>query len=313
MHKAISEFLSHQMAEFHKIGISIIKEKELPYGVQLTLSRGLQKNILNIYYSEKRGISLVPGGSDKTDLYQYLQSLQTLKQAIIPLRQCHTWKRWIGSDECGKGDYLGGLVVCAYAMEIEDIPVLTKTGVRDSKNLKDKDIVQIAKQLYKLYPKRIACISLKPVKYNEIYAKMQIQKKNLNDLLAWQHSTIIKELLDKGFPADGVLVDQFSKSMKVKTALEKLGIDVPIVERPGAEDDLAVAAASILARYQFLAQKDELKQFFELDLPLGSSSTTTKAAQVFVRKYGVQRLNEIAKIHFITTQKVLAGNTTIDR
>ncbi len=306
MHKELSTYLSHLIPELKAKGIHILEERELQYGVQLLLERNGESNPINIYYSEKRGISTVPAGKRTTQLYSLLAALSPLRAvSSTKVHAFHEWQSWIGSDECGKGDYLGGLVVCAFAVKKEDVSVLRGLGIKDSKILKDTELIKIAKQIYRLYPERIAVIALKPKKYNEIYASMKAQNKNLNDLMAWQHSTVIRDLIAKNTSVDGVLVDQFSKSMKVKAALNKAGIKTPVIERPKAESDVAVAAASILARYQFLQMRDSLAKFYQLEIPLGTNPRVYAAAKKFVSTYGDQRLDEIAKLHFVTTQRII--------
>jgi ribonuclease HIII len=305
MHKELSNYLSHLIPELNAKGIQISETHEMKYGVQLVLERDLERNPLNIYYSEKRGISVVTGGKSNTRLFALLSSLNT-KEPVSESTQhgFHEWNSWIGSDECGKGDYLGGLVVCAFALKREEIPQLKKLGVQDSKNLKDPEICRLAREVYRLFPSRISAIVLKPKKYNEIYASMTVQGKNLNDLLAWQHSSVIRDLLQKLPAPDGILVDQFSKSMKVKAALKKAEISIPVIERPKAEQDMAVATASILARYQFLQMRDSLARFYKLEIPLGTNPRVYAAARKFVSSFGKDRLDEIAKLHFVTTKKI---------
>ncbi|MDZ4121127.1 MAG: ribonuclease HIII [Candidatus Cloacimonadaceae bacterium] len=306
MHKALEEYLAHLIPELHTSGIIIRNEKALDYGTQLLLQCGEEKNTVNLYYSEKKGISVVLGGSKTNQLYNTLQNLMQPSVAKqLSSVDFHHWNSWIGSDECGKGDYLGGLVVCGFAVQRNELQSLKKLGVTDSKKLKDERLIQMALEIYKLYPKRISCIVLKPLKYNELYASLKAQGKNLNDLLAWQHSAVIKELIQRDASVEGALVDQFSRSMKVKHGLEKQSVTVPIVERPKAESDIAVAAASILARYQFLQLHQSLARYYKTAIPLGAGANVNKAARDFIGIYGSERLKEIAKLHFVSTKKVL--------
>lgn len=306
MHTELQAFLAEYIPALEKKGISIVSQKLLPYGVQLHLSRMGESNSINIYYSEKCGISMVPGGKVDTGLYKDIGSkfsIQSGSQA--PEAAMHSWQSWIGSDECGKGDYMGGLVVCAFAMEQSLSKHLRALGVQDSKALGDAKIIEIAKALYRYYPSRISCLILKPAKYNELYSSMQAQGKNLNDLLAWQHCTAIRDLLNTNPDVQGVLVDQFSNSKKVAAALKKHQPQLPVTERPKAESDTAVAAASIIARYQFLQMREGLKKYYSIEIPLGAGKRVNEAAKKFVAKYGKDRLHEIVKLHFVSTYEVL--------
>jgi len=176
--------------------------------------------------------------------------------------------------------------------------------VMDSKRLTKTQITNIAQKLYSNYASRISCIVLKPIKYNEIIADMQMQGKNLNDLLAWQHSTAILALLERIPNIQGILVDQFSRSKKVAQYLKKRDISIPVEERPNAELDPAVAAASIIARYQFLQQREAMNNYYGMKFPLGSGKNVIEMAKNFADKYGWNRLAEVAKLHFITSRSV---------
>ena len=301
MEKKLEEYLANFLPELAKRGIRIIDQRDINYGIQLTLNKEGQQSILNIYYSEKNGLSKVIGGKENA-LKAELKEL--IKEKTESANRFHSWKSWIGSDECGKGDYFGALVVAAFAMDNDMLPDLLDWGVRDSKSLTRSQINDIAQKLYSNYPSRISCIMLKPIKYNEIIAEMQTQGKNLNDLLAWQHSTAILSLLDKIPHIQGILVDQFSRRQKVTRYLKKREITIPIEEKPKAEADPAVASASIIARYQFLQHRETMNNYYGMKFPLGSGKNVVEAAKIFADKYGWNRLAEVAKLHFITSRSV---------
>ena len=304
MHKQIGEYLAHLLPLTAGKGIQMVGEREIPYGVQVTLQRAADTCTLNVYFSVKKGISKLLGGKKTTALYTELSCMLNVGEPPSQHLGMHQWQSWIGSDECGKGDYFGTLVVCAFAVDGTILPALKQMGIMDSKKLRDPQIISIAKKVYQLYPQRISCITLKPLKYNEIYRSMQTQKKNLNDLLAWQHSTVILELLAKHPATEGILVDQFSNSMKVKKAIMAKDIQVPVVERHGAEADIAVATASILARYQFLQALDAQSRFYKITFPKGAGSRIPLVAKEFIKQYGFNRLGEVAKLHFVTTNQL---------
>ncbi|MDD2331233.1 MAG: ribonuclease HIII [Candidatus Cloacimonetes bacterium] len=311
VHKTISIYLETLLPRLANRGIDVIDEREISYGIQLILKKAGDTSNLNIYYSErKHHISKILGGVSTTALFKELVSLlyETPANTTSDQLDFHQWKCWIGSDESGKGDYLGSLSVAAFCMDQSLRDSLSELGVCDSKLLKDNQIRRIAHILYQKYPSRISSIVLKPLKYNEIYASMQTEKKNLNDLLAWQHSKAIQELTKSHPQTDGIVIDKFSRAMKAKSALERLGITLPIIEREHAESDLAVAAASIIARYNFLLMHERMCKHYSLTFPLGASAQSRKAAQRFIEKYGFKRLGEVAKLHFATT-KILAQGT----
>lgn len=302
MNKQIEHFLAHFLPEIARIGIQVLSQREIDYGLQLRLGREGEQTTLNIYHSEKKGISTVLGKGSPSQLKLDLERVcEELAEPRVPL---HEWESWIGSDECGKGDYFGALVVAAFAADEACLEELRALGVKDSKKLRDSQIKNIALALYERFRPRIACVMIKPLKYNEIIADMQSRGQNLNDLLAWQHGTAIQKLLE-AFPlTQGVLVDQFSNSRKVRSLLKARKVSQPVEERHDAERDAAVAAASIIARYQFLQQRESMNRAYGIKFPLGAGKSVLKAAQEFADKFSLQRLAEVAKLHFVTSRKV---------
>lgn len=302
MDKHIDEYLSHLLPELAQRGITISSQREISYGLQMHLERGSQTSTLNLYYSLKKGVSQVLAGKE-SPLKNELEKLIGGKTEA-PVGDFHTWERWIGSDECGKGDYFGSLVVAAFAMDDEMVGDIRALGVMDSKRLRDSQVKTIAHALYERYPERIACIVIKPLRYNEIMADMQSRKKNLNDLLAWQHGTAILELLEKIPLVRGILVDQFSLHKKVIQFLKEKEVKTPMEERPKAESDPAVAAASVIARYQFFQSRQTMDKHYAMTFPLGSGKNVLKPAKDFADKFGWDRMAEVAKLHFVTSRSV---------
>jgi ribonuclease HIII len=204
----------------------------------------------------------------------------------------------IGTDESGKGDYFGPLVIAGFYLEDAQEAVLRELGVRDSKTLSDKRCLAIAGALREAYPHSV--VSIGPEKYNELYDKMR----NLNRLLAWGHARVIENLLER-VPCGRAVTDQFGDERFVREALLKRGRTIELVQRPRAEEDPAVAAASILARAEFLKRLDLLGREWGMELPKGAGPQVDQAAVVFVRENGPDALAKVAKTHFKTTERVL--------
>nr|MDK2850170.1 ribonuclease [Candidatus Cloacimonadota bacterium] len=305
MHKEISFYLSHLIPLLELRGINIIEQKEIPYGLQLKLSRGNDRANINLYHSAKRGLSKVIGAPQNSSLKHELGLLILGEPELKQDFGMHFWHSWIGSDECGKGDYFGPLVVSSFYLRREQEQELLKLGVCDSKKLRDPDIVKIAKKLYLAFPGQSNCLLIRNQRYNQLIQTLKEQGRNLNDLMAWAHEKVITELLKQCQDCEGVLVDQFSRAQKVKSRLGPKFPDLNIIERTGAERDPAVAAASILARYQFLLQHQALDAKFKMKFPLGANQGVIKAAKDFVTNYGKERLGEVAKLHFRTTLQVI--------
>lgn len=304
MDPKIEAYLADLLPKLYQHGVQLKCTREIQYGWQLELHREDEKLKLNVYQSKHLGVNTMINKGGGAGLEVLVRSVIDQMNVPLPIQSAmHEWDCWIGSDECGKGDYFGALVVAAFRVERKDLPRLHKLGVKDSKSLRDPDIINIAKKLYAAFPGASNSIILKPQTYNRIYADMKSQGKNLNDLLAWQHAQVISELYAASKGVQGALVDQFSKSCKVARLLKvKLPL-LSVVERTGAEADLAVAAASISARFQFLQAHEELSNRYKMSLPLGSTRVQDQA-QSFLNQYGFKRLGEVVKLHFVITSRL---------
>lgn len=206
----------------------------------------------------------------------------------------------IGIDESGKGDYFGPLVIAAVYVNPECEPDLRLMQVRDSKRISDGRILEMAPDIRQVCPHSIVAIG--PQRYNELYEKIG----NLNRLLAWGHARALENLLDR-VECDLAIADQFGDERLILRALLEKGKKIRLVQRTKAESDLAVAAASILARAEFLLRLRRLSDEVGTTLPKGASQGVELAARMVVKKHGREQLSRVAKMHFKTTDAVLAG------
>lgn len=204
----------------------------------------------------------------------------------------------IGIDESGKGDFFGPLCVAGVYAEGQDFEVLTDLGVKDSKQLSDNTIKKIAEKIRAKLRHHIVLIN--PPKYNEIYASF----KNLNSLLAWGHATTIENLCEKT-GCRKVTIDQFADERVVINALKRKNLTIELTQRHRAEEDLVVAAASILAREAFLNGLKKLSEGVGFILPKGASAQTIEIGCKIIKKWGKERLLQLCKQHFKTLQIVL--------
>lgn len=204
----------------------------------------------------------------------------------------------IGTDESGKGDYFGPLVIAGFYGPDDQESVLRELGVRDSKALSDKRIGEIAASLQAGYVHSVVAVG--PEKYNELYEKFR----NLNKLLAWGHARVIENILGTVDCAQAV-TDQFGDERFVLNALMQKGKRIELVQRPRGEEDVAVAAASILARAEFVRRLQALSREWGVDLHKGAGPPVEAAAEAFLRRHGAAALPQVAKMHFKITERVL--------
>lgn len=198
----------------------------------------------------------------------------------------------IGSDETGKGDYFGPLVVAAVRLEPERSQEVLAAGVMDSKKIRDPRALQLGAWLRDEVPYSLQ--TLMPEAYNRRW-----KVEGLTSLLSSLHAAAIRDLAS---PGDRVVIDQFTKKDEIGPALSDLNL--AIEQRPRAESELAVAAASIIARAEFLVCLKELGDEYDQRLPKGAGDPVDAAGAEFAASFGMERLGEVAKVHFKNTEKV---------
>jgi len=204
---------------------------------------------------------------------------------------------WIGTDESGKGDYFGPLVVAAVCVDEEAAERLTAQGVRDCKRLSDARVQRLSDIIISTCPHALVVVG--PRRYNELYRRIG----NLNKLLAWAHARAIEDILaDTG--ATRAIVDKFADDAVLRDVLMERGGAIEVVQQVRAEEDPAVAAASILARARFLSALEDLSDQWQCGLHAGAGAPTVEAARQFVARHGAEQLGEVAKLHFRTTATV---------
>jgi ribonuclease HIII len=203
----------------------------------------------------------------------------------------------IGVDESGKGDFFGPLVIAACYVAPYHYAELE--GVKDSKKLTDPIALRLADKIKATCPH--AVIAVGPAKYNELYAKIG----NLNRLLEWGHARAIENVLEQQ-DCELVISDQFANPAGLQRVLKlkEKGKNVTLKSMVRAESDLAVAAASILARAEFLRRLRALGEEFGMTIPKGAGPPVLEAGRKFISIHGRERLGEVAKLHFKTTQQL---------
>ena len=208
----------------------------------------------------------------------------------------------IGVDESGKGDFFGPLCVAGVYLNETMVQPWREAGIRDSKNIgSDRRIAELA-QLIRDTP---GCVfSVVPIG-NEAYNRLHAKLKSVNTLLGWGHARVIENLMSVAYQMNPkpvrAISDQFAHDKGViAKSLMTLGRSVELVQRHKAEEDLAVAAASILARNEFVTRLRDLGKKYEVEFPKGASAAVDAVAKEFVAQRGAEELRKVAKMHFRT-------------
>jgi ribonuclease HIII len=232
------------------------------------------------------------------------------KQAQIEaVRSVDLGSQWIGTDESGKGDYYGPLVGAAVLIDKETANILEELGIKDSKKISDKRIHDLAIKTKEVCGEKAQVITISPEKYNKLYHQFNKEGKNLNTLLAWAHTRGIENIIERYEVKEiTVIVDKFADESYIQSKMLEGGrkADLNIVQLPKAEANIAVAAASVLARSEFLKRLAMLSKKYKLTLPKGASDPKiVEIGKDIVQNLGEDDLRKIAKIHFKTTKKIL--------
>lgn len=205
-------------------------------------------------------------------------------------------ERVVGSDESGKGDYFGPLVVAAVTAGPEEAVALRDAGVRDSKKMSDGAILRAAVVVRRICPHDVQ--TLTPVEYNAAHER----EGNVALFLSRMHAQAIAGAIDER--CTRAVIDQFTFAERLENALRDAGVEVDVEIRPRAEDNIAVAAASVLSRAEFLIGLKDLGSEHGLELPKGAGANVDRMAREIFRAGGIEALAAIAKTHFKTTRKV---------
>ncbi len=225
------------------------------------------------------------------------------EEAIEEAKKEEIFSPHAGIDESGKGDYFGPLVVAAVFVDATSDPLLKKAGVKDSKKVADKNIFKMAGIIRSVVGNGWTTVVIGPEAYNRLYDKIG----NLNKLLAWGHSRALENIAEKVPECEWALADKFGDEKLIQKALMEKGRKIRLIQKVRAESDIAVAAASILARETFLKRLRELAVNSGNSLPKGASNMVEDAGRAIVESKGANFLKNVAKIHFKTTHKIISS------
>jgi ribonuclease HIII len=287
------------------------KPREVPYA-----RFAFESDKANVVFYESG--KLVVQGKGTREFIEFLLEPEILKQAKLgyeTILNPDLLLPRIGVDESGKGDFFGPLCIAGVYVNESVIKAWADLGVRDSKNISsDKKISDLADKIRKTPGCVTTVVPIGNEAYNRLYAKM----KSVNAMLAWGHARVIENLLGQRHrmnpPPVKAISDQFAASKSViEKALMAQGRELQLVQRHKAEEDIAVAAASILARDEFVKGLAKLEKQFEVKLPKGASSAVDAAAKKFVEERGAGELAKISKLHFRTALRARFAGATEDR
>lgn len=291
--------LENHLNKIKKTGFQTTYPQKEQYNFQADI-KGLDGNIKLIVYFSKKGNKVVLQGNKELQLYQKVYNLIFGERLFDSDKTKLTEpEEYIGTDESGKGDYFGPLVIAAVFTNPSISKKLKEIGVRDSKELTDHSISIIAANIKKLEGCVFDVIVISPEKYNILYDKMG----NLNKLLGWAHAKAIENVLNIKI-APEVISDKFGNEKYIHSSLQEKGKEIKLHQVIKAEKYTAVAAASILARDSFIKWFYKVNKQMNIQMPKGASQKVEEKAKNIKKQLGDEVLGKLVKLHFKTTKKL---------
>lgn len=261
------------------------------------------KDKLNVAVYEK-GPKVVLQGKGTQDFITYRLEPEVLGEAKLGYEEVHQPEMFaphFGVDESGKGDFFGPLVIAGCYTDKDIARALMSAGIQDSKRIGSDQRIRELAAIIRQTPGAIhSVVAIGPERYNALYKKFG----NLNKLLAWGHARVIENLLEARPDCPRALSDQFANPALIKRALLEKGRGILLDQRTKAESDLAVAAASILARERFIGWLHDRGRELQAPLPRGVSAQVKEAARMLVASRGPEILTSVAKTHFRTASEI---------
>ena len=262
-----------------------------------------QKNKLSVAVYEK-GPKVLVQGKGVEEFVQFELEPRILGEAKLGYEEVHTpemFQPHFGVDESGKGDFFGPLVISGVYVDAGIARTFLDAGVQDSKRIgSDARIRALAESIRKDSLGLVDTVLIGPERYNDLYEKFG----NLNKLLGWGHARVIENLLERKPDCPRSLSDQFADARVIQQSLLQHGRKIKIEQRTKAESDVAVAAASVLAREAFINWLERRGKTLGMKLGRGVSTDVKEVAAKLVETKGPGILRAIAKVHFRTAHEI---------
>lgn len=279
-------------------GLKLTEIQRQNYHYEFLVTREKEKIKLQVYFG-KKGVKTVLQGDQSSKLYKELYKKFNSDLFPIDSEQLAEPSCYIGTDESGKGDYFGPLVIAGVVVDESNFQFLKSIGVKDSKELSDSAIKKISSEIRSNHEIKFNVISIYPKKYNELYNRVG----NVNRILGWGHAKVIENLLEK-HKVEEAISDKFGDEKYIYTSLQERGKNITLHQVTKAERYTAVAAASILARDKFNSWFKHEKEKLGFELPKGASENSETAAKKLISKLGDHSPKDFVKLHFKNTLRL---------
>jgi len=270
-----------------------------------------KKGKLHVTVYEK-GPKVLVQGKETEDFVTFTLEPEVLGEAKLGYEEANDPEMFaphFGIDESGKGDFFGPLVIAGVFTDGAVARKLLDAGIMDSKRISSAARIRQLAAVIRETPGCLSeVVSIGPERYNEMHASFG----NLNRLLAWGHARVIEKLHERRPDCPRALSDQFARPEVLQRALKQKGLQIQLDQRTKGESDIAVAAASILARERFVEWMDKASAAGGVKLPLGASAAVVEAGRALIARHGREKLPQVAKMHFRTSGVVLGESMASD-
>lgn len=284
---------------FVKNGFKVSRIDRKDYNYEAVITDNKDKVKLLVFFGKKGNKAVLQGNPDHK-LYKEIHDSVFGRNLFTQDREVESEPdSYIGTDESGKGDYFGPLVVCGVIMNASHADYFRRIGVKDSKLIDDHSILIIADKIKNVLGNEFSVLKIKPLKYNEL----QQQFGNINKLLGWAHSEVIKNLLQIQ-KVGTIICDKFGKPEHIDKYFKGGDYETKIFQYTKAERFLGVAAASIIARAEVVNWFKLASEKLQYEIPLGASSAVDRTATQLKKTYGSEFLSKLVKLHFKNSLKL---------
>ena len=288
---------SSKMLTDHGFSVSIPDKKLYNYEVIVNSKNGQIK--LQVYFG-KKGIKKVLQGNVELKIYKEIDELLFGNKLFKNESGDEVnFKEYIGTDESGKGDYFGPLVVAAVYINDKIKIELERIGVKDSKLIFDNNIKILEPKIKKIIGEKFEIIHINPEKYNQLYESFG----NLNKIMAWAHSKAI-ENLSLTTKCKNVISDKFGNEKLITEELRNKNIKINLYQTAKGERFTAVAAASILARAKVIDWFNVKSREVGYEIPKGANQAVNTTAELIHSKFNDKYLMKMIKFHFKNSKSI---------
>jgi ribonuclease HIII len=296
--KALKE-IEKTAEKLKNLGYSVTLPIKKLYNYEIDIDTHKNRVKFLIYFGKKGLKKILQGDSDSKFYKEIKKHLFDDELFDSASNEIEEFDDYVGTDESGKGDYFGPLVIAGVYINKNDSTELLKLGVKDSKLLSDYQIKNMSKQLLEVVKNNYDIVIIKPEKYNQLYSSFG----NLNKLLAWGHSKVIENLKSK-INFSNVICDKFGDENLILNELRKKEIEINLIQTPKAERFIAVAAASILARAKVIEWFERASRELGIDLIKGASDKVDKIAKSVLEQTSEENLKKLVKFHFKNSKSI---------